>query len=62
MHKFEINEFVHLRIGNRLLKTIILEKVSQKEGLFYKLNWEICGYNKVLNTVCICEKSIEKIT
>lgn len=62
MHKFEINEFVHLRIGNRLLKTIILEKVNEKEGLFYKLNWEICGYNKILNTVHISEKAIEKIT
>lgn len=62
MHKFEINEFVHLRVGSRILKTIILEKLAEKEGLFYKLNWEICGYNKILNTVRISEKSIKKIT
>lgn len=58
MHKFNINDVVILRIGERLLNTKILEKVCKDDKPFYKVDWECCGYNKILNTVSVCENSI----
>ena len=58
-HKFSVNELVILRIVQRTIKTKILEKIEGK--LFYKVDWESCGYNKILNTVSISETAIEKI-
>jgi hypothetical protein len=58
-HKFSINELVVLKIGKRTMETKILEKIEGK--LFYKVDWESCGYDKVLNTVAISETAIEKI-
>lgn len=58
-HKFSVNELVILKIGERTVKTKILEKIEGK--LFYKVDWESCGYNKVLNTVAISETAIEKV-
>jgi len=57
-HKFSVNELVILKIGQRTVETKILEKIEDK--LFYKVDWEICGYDKVLNTVAISETAIEK--
>jgi hypothetical protein len=60
-HKFSVNELVVLKIGERTVETKILEKIKKAEGkLFYKVDWEICGYNKILNTVAISETAIEK--
>jgi hypothetical protein len=58
-HKFSVNELVILKIGQRTVETKILEKIEDK--LFYKVDWERCGYDKVLNTVAISETAIEKI-
>lgn len=59
-HKFSVNELVVIKIGERIIETKILEKIENK--LFYKVDWERCGYNKVLNTVAISETAIKKIT
>jgi hypothetical protein len=58
-HKFSIDELVVLKVGQRTIKTKILEKIEGK--LFYKVDWESCGYNKILNAVSISETAIEKI-
>jgi hypothetical protein len=58
-HKFSVDELVVLKVGQRTIKTKILEKIEGK--LFYKVDWESCGYNKILNTVSISETAIEKI-
>ncbi len=57
-HKFSTNELVVLKIGKRTIETKILEKIEGK--LFYKVDWESCGYDKILNTVAISETAIEK--
>ena len=57
-HKFYVNELVVLKIGKRTFETKILEKIEGK--LFYKVDWESCGYDKILNTVSISETAIEK--
>jgi len=58
-HKFSVDELVVLKVGQRTIKTKILEKIEGK--LFYKVDWESCGYNKILNTVSISETAIDKI-
>lgn len=57
--KFSINDLVVLKIGERTIKTKILEKIEGKP--FYKVDWECCGYDKILNTVSISENAIEKL-
>ena len=57
-HKFSVNDLVLLKVGERTLKTRILEKIEGKP--FYKVDWECCGYNKILNTVSVSESAIEK--
>lgn len=57
--KFSINDLVVLKIGERTIKTKILEKIEGKP--FYKVDWECHGYNKILNTVSISENAIEKL-
>jgi len=57
-YKFKPNDFVLLKLNQGLLKIMILERVEGK--LFYRLDWGSCGFNKILNTVSICEGALHE--
>ena len=60
MHKFKKGDLVLVKIGERKVEMRVVDLI---EGLLYKLDWTLCGYNPLLNTVRIPEKSlIEKIS
>jgi hypothetical protein len=57
MHKFKPDEIVMLKLKERDPMGIrILERVEGKP--FYRLDWESCGFNKILNTVAISESAL----
>ena len=59
MHKFKKGQIVLVKMDKRELKTKIIGLVEDR--LFYFIDWENCGYNKILNTVKISEKALSSI-
>jgi len=55
-HKFNEGQVVFVKIGDRpLVEMVVLERL---EGLLYRLDWSHSGFNSLLNSVRIPEKSI----
>ena len=57
MHKFKKDDLVLVKMGERKLEMRVIDLA---DGLFYRLDWTLCGYNSLLNTVKIPEKSLIK--
>jgi hypothetical protein len=55
-HKFQRGQTVFVRIGSRPpLEMVVIECL---EGLMYRLDWSLSGFDPLLNAVRIPEKSI----
>ncbi len=55
-HKFQRGKIVFVRIGSRPpLEMVVIECL---EGLMYRLDWSRSGFDSLLNTVRVPEKSI----
>ena len=55
-YRFKPNDFVWLKLNQGPLRIMVLERVEGK--LFYRLDWESCGFNRILNTVSISEGAL----
>ena len=59
--KYTVGQTVVLKIGSRPpLRVEILECLMRRKKPHYKVNWEKVGWNAMLNTIAIPEKSLSR--
>lgn len=59
--KYKVGEVVTMKIGERPpIRVEILECVMRQQRPHYKVNWEKAGWNGMLNTVAVAEKSLSR--
>jgi len=56
---FKPGQLVSINLRTKKLESVILSKDFKKEG-FYFLDWTVCGYNQILNTVSITSEVLSR--
>jgi len=57
--KFNIGDSVEIQVGKRILNLQVLNVILRDEPHYY-LDWNSAGYNHLLSTVAIPQRTIKK--
>ena len=56
-HKYSVGDRLLLKIGNRPNLVVLVIETLTRNGPYYRINWAEHGFNSVLNTVGLPERS-----